>query len=116
MVFDAADANDVAAPAKPLMGVHITLSDVESDLLIADSLTAADGSYYLGDIKPGRYRLRVDPKTLPPNHTLAEQERIIVVEPTREEFLEVTMPDFKAASPRQVKRSGKASTVDNQKK
>lgn len=113
-VLAVADATEAAAPAKPVVGVHITLSNIESDLLIADSYTAADGSYYLGDIKPGRYRLRVDPKTLPPDHTLVELERIITIEPTREEFIEVALPDFKATSPPRPNRS-KAPAVDGQR-
>jgi hypothetical protein len=100
-VLDVMDANDAAAATKPLTGVRVTLSNAESGLLVADSFTATDGSYYLGDIKPGRYKLRIDPKTLPPTHEFAEQERIILVEPTREEFMEVAMPDFKATIPNQ---------------
>ena len=30
-----------------------------------DSLTAGDGSYYLEDIRPGSYTLKLDPKTIP---------------------------------------------------
>ena len=115
MVLDVMDANDATVATKPLMGVRVTLSDARSDLLVADSFTAADGSYYLGEIKPGQYKLRVDPKTLPATHTLTEQERIIVIEPTKEEFMEVELPDFAATVQSRPNPSGAAPPDSSQK-
>ncbi|MEN6336166.1 MAG: carboxypeptidase-like regulatory domain-containing protein, partial [Phycisphaerales bacterium] len=85
-----------AVHATPLGGVRVSLTNVESGLLAADSITGNDGSYYFDDVKPGRYKLAVDPKTVPPAHVLSEQERIIVVEPTRKESQDIPMPDITA--------------------
>jgi hypothetical protein len=81
---------------QPAPGVRVSLYDPQSGLLAAESITGKDGSYYLGDIKPGRYTLRVDPRTLPTLHELAESERTIEVAATRKEFLEIEQPDFVA--------------------
>lgn len=99
-ILDGVDSNDTSKqpPGRPapLNGVRVYLSNPASGLLVADSYTGADGSYYFDDVKPGQYKLQVDPKTLPPTHFLAELERIIVVEPTREESVEIPMQDFTA--------------------
>ena len=96
--------------------VRVYLDDVQSDLLVADSFTAGDGSYYLGEIKPGRYKLRVDLKTLPAAHALDEQERIVVIEPTKEEFMEVELPDFVATVRNELKPAANTPPADSQKK
>ncbi|HNS22544.1 MAG TPA: hypothetical protein PKH24_18720 [Sedimentisphaerales bacterium] len=80
----------------PACGVRVSLHNPQSGLLAAESITGQDGSYYLGDVKPGRYVLRVDPKTLPALHELAESERAVEVATTREEFVEIEQPDFVA--------------------
>ncbi|MBP7049501.1 MAG: hypothetical protein KBE65_00635 [Phycisphaerae bacterium] len=80
----------------PACGVRVSLHNPQSGLLAAESITGQDGSYYLGDVKPGRYVLRVDPKTLPSLHELAESERTVEVAATREEFVEIEQPDFVA--------------------
>jgi len=99
-VLDGAEPNSVskkpAVRATPLAGVRVYLTDTASSLLVADSFTGSDGNYYFDDVKPGRYKLAVDPKTVPPTHVLTEQERIVVVEPTREESQDIPMPDITA--------------------
>jgi hypothetical protein len=85
-----------ASVPKPVSGVRVYLSNPQSGLLVADSVTGGDGGYYLGDVKPGRYVLRVDPKTLPKQYEVTEQERTVEVKPTREEFMEIEMADFVA--------------------
>jgi len=81
---------------QPASGVRVSLYNPQSGLLVAESITGKDGSYYLGDIKPGRYTLRVDSKTLPESCELVEPERAVEVAATREEFLEIEQPDFVA--------------------
>jgi len=115
-VIDAVDANDLTPQTHPLAGVHVTLSDAQSDRLAADSYTAGDGSYYLGNVKPGRYVLRVDSRTLPATCLLAEMERVVVVEPTREEFMEIILPDFTASLREEPKPDDEASPGDSQEK
>ena len=105
------DANDTSkgpnAP-KPISGVRVYLSTPQSDRLVTDSVTGDDGSYYLGDVKPGVYVLRVDPKTLAKQYELAEQERQIEVKATKEEFLEITQPDLVATIRPEEKKPGAA--------
>jgi len=96
MFQDTPDAHRSDTTTSPVAGVRVYLTDTQSGRLTAESFTAADGSYYMGDVKPGRYWLRVDPRSLPPTYTLVESERILVVEPTREDFLEIEMPAFQA--------------------
>jgi hypothetical protein len=94
MILDVADPNKAK---KPVAGIRIYLSDPQSNRLVADSVTGDDGSYYLGDIQPGRYVLRADAKTLPKQYELAEQERMIEVQSTREEFVEISLPELVVA-------------------
>jgi hypothetical protein len=103
MILDIADPNKTK---KPVRSVRVSLSDPKSGRLVADSVTGDDGSYYLGDVQPGRYVLRVDTNTLPKSHELAEQERTIEVKPTKEEFMEIQLPDFVATIRNEAKQSG----------
>ncbi len=68
---------------KPLYGIRVYLTSITDDKVIADSITAQDGSYYIGDIKPGKYYLRVDAQTLPSKHTIPDR-RLIEVAPKKE--------------------------------
>jgi hypothetical protein len=103
MVLDVADPNKVR---KPVSSVRVSLSDPESNRLVTGSVTAEDGSYYLSDVKPGKYVLRVDAKTLPKSHEITEQERTIEVKPTREEFMEIQLPDFVATIRNEAEQPG----------
>jgi hypothetical protein len=103
MILDVVDPNQTK---RPVSGIRMVLSDPQSNRLVADSVTGDDGNYYLGDVKPGRYVLRVDAKTLPKSHEVAEQERAIEVKPTREEFMEIQLPDFVATVRDEPKPSG----------
>ena len=90
-ILEVADANAVT---KPIAGARVYLSDPQSNRLVTDSVTGDDGAYYLGDVKPGRYVLRIDPKTVTKRYRLLEQERTIEVQPTKEEFMEITLPNL----------------------
>jgi hypothetical protein len=81
----------------PLSGARVYLTDVESNRFVADSFTAEDGSYYIGDIKSGEYILQIDEETVSPQYILSEQKRAIKVAPTREIFQEIRQPDFTAS-------------------
>lgn len=80
----------------PISGARVYLNDAESNRFVADSFTAEDGSYYIGDIKSGDYILQIDEKTLPPNCQLSEQKRTIKVVSNKEDFQEIELPDFTA--------------------
>jgi hypothetical protein len=93
LILDLMDPNDIR---KPLSGVRVCLSNTQSGLLFADSVTGTDGTYYLGNIQPGRYVLRIEQNTLAKQYELAEPHRIIEVKSAREELLEIQEPDFVA--------------------
>ncbi len=82
---------------RSVSGVRVYLSDANTKRFAADSFTADDGTYYLGDIKPGEYILKIDMDTVPPNHQISEQERNIKVVSTKDDFQEIEMPDFTAS-------------------
>lgn len=85
-----------AAP-KPIVGVRVFLVDSKTGEIVVDSVTAGDGSYYLGGVKPGGFVLKVDTKTLPSQYGLIETQRDVTVTP-KKEFSEVTLPPFIAKS------------------
>jgi hypothetical protein len=100
------DVVDPSKTKKPVRSVRVSLIDPKSGRLVTDSVTGEDGTYYLGDVQPGQYLLRVDAKTLPKSHELVEQERTIEVKATREEFMEIQQPDFVATVRDEPKPSG----------
>jgi len=86
--------SDPNEQSKPISGVRVILTEAGSEQMVGDSLTAEDGSYYIGDVKPGDYNLQVDIETLPPIYELSEPRREIKVVSTKEEFQEIKLPDF----------------------
>jgi hypothetical protein len=50
-------------------------------LMAIDSITARDGSYYLGDVRPGKYCIEMDGETLPPKYTFEAQKKEVEVAP-----------------------------------
>ncbi len=69
---------------KTLTGVRVYLVDRETGKTQGDSITASDGSYYIGDVRPGTYLVRIDTDTLPKQCSLVESERLVEVQPERE--------------------------------
>jgi hypothetical protein len=118
-VLEVADSNSVTKGSqtrsaafgdpKPVSGIRVVLSDPQSKRLVTDSVTGDDGSYYLGDVKPGRYVLRIDAKTLSKRHKLMEQERTIDVQSTKEEFMEIKLPDLIVAVKSKSDTSGNSA-------
>ena len=86
---------DAGNKVKAISGVRVILREPETDRFVADSITAKNGSYYLGNIRAGKYVLEIDIETLPVGFGLAEARRGIEVVPT-DEFQEVLVPDFTA--------------------
>ncbi|MCK4548469.1 MAG: hypothetical protein KAW17_13625, partial [Candidatus Eisenbacteria sp.] len=50
-------------------GVRILLLDGEGNIT-GRSITGRDGSYYLGEVEPGKYSVVIDRKTLPPGYEI----------------------------------------------
>ena len=84
--------------------------DSKSDEVVGDSVTAGDGSYYIGEVKPGRFVLKVDTKTLPGEYGLIETQRDVTVT-AKKEFSELTLKPFiaKRFPSVELKRLGGAS-------
>lgn len=70
--------------AEPVSGVLVYLTPAGSDDLVAESVTADDGSYYLEDVRPGKYTFMVDAKTIPFDSVIKEMHRIIEILPADE--------------------------------
>lgn len=73
-------------------GVSITARDKDGEVK-AESITAQDGSFYLGNILPGVYRLVLDPETAPPGLEPVEPERDVEV-PASLDWREIEIEDF----------------------
>ena len=78
---------------EPLRGTRVYLTAITDDKKIVDSITGQDGSYYIGDIRPGKYYLQVDPETLPPTFVITDPKRMIEVLPAKESQ-ELKVPPF----------------------
>jgi len=81
-----------AGEPRPVAGVRVFLVTDDGKETGIDSVTASDGSYYLGEVMPGRYLLRTDPDTIPEHIDPVEPQRPVRVKPTTEEFEEITLP------------------------
>ena len=69
---------------KPVPGVRVFLTRLTDSKKIAESYTAGDGSYYVGDVRPGKYLLQVDRESLPNNVVIKEENREVIILPNKE--------------------------------
>ncbi|MEW6220627.1 MAG: hypothetical protein AB1634_14005 [Thermodesulfobacteriota bacterium] len=67
----------------PLAGVRVQAAAVPGEATAAESVTASDGSYFLQGLRPGRYRIALDPSTLPPGLSWDEAAQEVVIPPTQ---------------------------------
>lgn len=65
-------------------GARIILMSEDQKSIVKDSITAADGSFYIGEIKPGIYVLDVDKESVPDVYKIKEMPRKITVCPDKE--------------------------------
>ena len=80
---------------KPLYGARVVLAEPVTGKFVADSISASDGSYYIGNVRPGEYVLEVDLKTIPPEHRIDDFRRRIRIM-AKKDFQEVKVPPFTA--------------------
>ncbi len=73
-------------------GLNVLLIDGQGKTT-GKSVTARDGSYYIGDVKPGSYTVRINPDALPPSFELEVGEAAVDVFPDSE-FFELEGIDF----------------------
>jgi outer membrane usher protein FimD/PapC len=69
---------------QPAQGVRVRLIGMKDNKLVTDSITARDGSYYLGDVRPGKYYIEMDGETLPPKYTFEARKKEVEVAPKTE--------------------------------
>ncbi|MDD5492699.1 MAG: carboxypeptidase-like regulatory domain-containing protein [bacterium] len=60
---------------KGVPGVRVLLMSEDQKTTVRDSITADDGSFYIGEIKPGDYKLDVDLNYIPPSYQPIELPR-----------------------------------------
>ncbi|MFA7236121.1 MAG: hypothetical protein WC058_04575 [Phycisphaeraceae bacterium] len=72
-------------------GVRVILRRNTDGSIVTQSITAADGSYYLGDLRPGVYHIELDPETLPAGHDMPRLPAAVSIHPSAEPA-EVEMP------------------------
>jgi len=67
--------------AQNLSGVRVTLAQEGKESELKDSITAYDGSFYIGQIKPGDYLLKIDMSAVPDTYELkdARPQKIRVI-------------------------------------
>lgn len=64
---------------KGVPGVRVLLMSEDQKTTIRDSITADDGSFYIGELKPGNYKLDVDLNYIPPSYQPIELPRKVNV-------------------------------------
>jgi len=79
---------------KPLYGVRVFATRPNDSKVLAESSTARDGSYYLGDLRPGRYLLQVDREFLQQNIEADNVSQAVEIAPAKEPQ-EINAPSFK---------------------
>jgi hypothetical protein len=79
----------------PLPGVRVFIVDADGREFGADSVTGVSGGFYIGNLKPGKYTVKVDPETVPKGYALPDSVRTIEINPAKEPQ-ELTVPPFQA--------------------
>ena len=78
---------------EPMIGTRLFVLTIDGSKQIAESVTAGDGSYYLQDIRPGKYVLRFDEKTIPKNIVIKGESPVIDIAPS-DDLQEINLPDI----------------------
>ena len=63
--------------------------------VVADSVTAQDGSFYLSNLRPGSYQLELDPNTIPEGFIVLEMSKTIEIREAMD-FQEIELPPISA--------------------
>jgi len=69
-------------------GARVILKPQGKETLIKESFTAGDGSYYLGEIKPGKYNISLDEKSFPPEYRQRQRLTNITID-SREKTVDI---------------------------
>jgi hypothetical protein len=73
-------------------GVQI-IAEKESGEVVSDSITAQDGSFYIGNVLPGKYRLVMQNGTIPAGYEAKNLERNVEIPPSLD-WQEIEVEDF----------------------
>lgn len=94
---------------KPLYGVRVFITRDDDTKVLAESSTAGDGSYYLGDLRPGKYLLQVDRDFLKKNIEAASLTQKIEIAPAKEPQ-EINIRSFKFSYKKEIPPLGKGGS------
>ncbi len=100
-VSGAVEAMNPLQGAQPMPGVRVYLTRAADDKELGDSVTDQQGKYYLADLRPGQYYVRVDAETLSPGSTVAEPIMKVEIHPAKEPQ-ELSLAPFLADPPREA--------------
>ncbi|MBA3016514.1 MAG: hypothetical protein FP815_16430 [Desulfobulbaceae bacterium] len=75
---------DLSGELSPVPGIRITGVDPADGRIVTESVTASDGSYYLQNMLPGQYEIRIDQGTVPADFTGAATVMAFTVAPSDE--------------------------------
>jgi len=94
---------------RPFVGARVMLLDRVTEALAADSITAGDGSYYLGNVLTGAYVIRIDPICLSKRQTAPDPATEVDI-PAHKEPQDLTLP------PTIVRQAAKETEKDKRDK
>ncbi len=78
---------------QPIGGVQVNINSKDTGKQLGNSITAYDGSYYLSDLRPGKYTLTIDSDSVPLEYSSDIPIQFIEVFPL-DEPQELSIPDI----------------------
>ena len=78
---------------EPLTGVRVSVVNPDQDETLAESVTGSTGGYYLQNIKPGEFLVKVDVATIPKRYEVQQTTSYIRILPS-DQPQEIKIQDF----------------------
>jgi hypothetical protein len=78
---------------RPLAGLRVFITKQGDATVLTDSYTASDGSYYLGNLRPGTYVVNIDVNSLPSDLTISDLQRLVTI-PASAQAQDIKPPPF----------------------
>lgn len=88
---------DQAGELQPVVGIRVLLVNADG-VAAGRSITSSSGEFYLGEVRPGGYVLRLDESSLPPDFLPDTRERVVEVE-AADDYFEMKGLDFTGFRP-----------------
>lgn len=67
-------------PVRELPGAMVLLIKVDDGQVVGRSIADSGGGYYFGELRPGKYRVDIDPMTVPSSYRIADEKPEITLE------------------------------------